>query len=182
MPLPILCLDADVRQCAERFRSAFTRPQNEYVVTALVGLLECESRRTLSGIGSKVAQPPSLSGLSRFLSEAPWVAQVLVVIWLEQFRAEMQPIVEAERDQQRQTQPKRRGRPKEPLVTGYLMGDDSTLRKPKGRKVEGLGKHHSTIHEQRIIGQSLCEQDRTDGNVYSHDRTRRRDENACLAG
>ncbi len=155
MPQPILCLDAQVRQFAERFRSVFSKPQYEYFVTVLLGLLECEGRRTLSGIVSKVAQPPSLSGLSRFLSEAPWMTEALVIIWLERFRKEMQPVVQAEREQQRQAQPKRRGRPKEPLVTGYLIGDDSTMSKPKGRKMEGLGKHHSTTHEQRIVGHSL---------------------------
>lgn len=157
MPLPIICLDAEVRQFAERFRSVFSKPQYEYFVTILAGLLECESRRTLSGIVSKVADPPSLSGLSRFLSEAPWMAQALVVIWQEQFRREMQPAVEEEREQQRQAQPRRRGRPKEPSVTGYLIGDDSTMSKPKGRKMEGLGKHHSTTHEQRIVGHSLVQ-------------------------
>ncbi|HEY1349347.1 MAG TPA: transposase [Ktedonobacteraceae bacterium] len=122
-------------------------------MTVLLGLLECEGRRTLRGIVTQVAQPPSLSGLRRFLSESPWVAEALVVIWRERFRRELEPMVEAEREQQRQ--PKRRGRPKEPSVTGYLIGDDSTMRKPKGRKREGLGKHHSTTHEQRIVGHSL---------------------------
>lgn len=157
MPQPIICLDTEVRQFAERFRSVFSKPQYEYFVTVLLGLLECEGRRTLSGILSKVAQPPSLSGLSRFLSESPWIAEALVVIWLERFRTEMQPLVEAEREQQRPTQPKRRGRPKDPLVTGYLIGDDSTMSKSKGRKMEGLGKHHSTTLEQRIVGHSLVQ-------------------------
>jgi DDE superfamily endonuclease len=157
MPQPILCLDADVRSFAERFRAVFSKPQYEYFVTVLLGLLECEGRRTLSGMLSKIAQPPSLSGLSRFLSEAPWVAEALVVVWLERFRTEMEPLVEAEREQQRQAQPKRRGRPKDPLVTGYLIGDDSTMSKPKGRKMEGLGKHHSTTYEQRIVGHSLVQ-------------------------
>src|SRR5689334_515905 len=102
MPQPILCLDAEVRYFAERFRAVFSKPQYEYFVTVLLGLLECEGRRTLSGMLSKIAQPPSLSGLSRFLSEAPWVAEALVVVWLERFRTEMQPLVEAEREQQRQ--------------------------------------------------------------------------------
>jgi hypothetical protein len=104
-----------------------------------------------------VGEPPSLSGLSRFFSEAPWVQEALVVIWLEHFRAEMQPLVEAEREQQRQHQPKRRGRPKQPLVTGYVIGDDSTMSKPKGRKMQGLGKHHSTTSDQRIVGHSLVQ-------------------------
>jgi hypothetical protein len=85
------------------------------------------------------------------------VQEALVVIWLEHFRAEMQPLVEAEREQQRQQQPKRRGRPKQPLVTGYVIGDDSTMSKPKGRKMQGLGKHHSTTYDQRIVGHSLVQ-------------------------
>jgi hypothetical protein len=157
MPQPIICLDEEVRHFAERFRSVFTKPQYQYFVTVLLGMMECEGKRTLSGVLSKVGEPPSLSGLSRFFSEAPWVQEALVVIWLEHFRAEMQPLVEAEREQQRQQQPKRRGRPKQPLVTGYVIGDDSTMSKPKGRKMQGLGKHHSTTSDQRIVGHSLVQ-------------------------
>jgi len=40
--------------------------------------------------------------------------------------------VQAARARQRQARPPRVGRPKEPLVTGYLIGDDSSLAKPKG--------------------------------------------------
>ena len=157
MPQPIICLDEEVRQLAERFRSVFTRPQYQYFVTVLLGLMECDGKRTLSGVLSKVGQPPSLSGLSRFFAEAPWLQEALVDIWLEHFRAEMQPLVEAEREQQRTLQPKGRGRPKHPLVTGYVIGDDSTMSKPKGRKMQGLGKHHSTTYDQRIIGHSLVQ-------------------------
>ncbi len=157
MPQPIICLDEEVRHFAERFRSVFSKPQYQYFVTVLLGLMECEGKRTLSGVLSKVGDPPSLSGLSRFFSEAPWMQEALVAIWLEHFRREMQPLVEVEREQQRHLQPKRRGRPRHPLVTGYLIGDDSTMSKPKGRKMEGLGKHHSTTHDQRIVGHSLLQ-------------------------
>src|SRR5450755_2077048 len=91
--------------------------------------MECDGKRTLSGILSQVGQPASLSGLSRFFSEAPWVQEAVVGIWLEHFRMEMQPQVEAEREQQRTRQLKRRGRPKQPLVTGYVIGDDATMSK-----------------------------------------------------
>lgn len=157
MPHPILCLDEEVRHFAERFRSVFSKPQYQYFVTVLLGLLECDGKRTLSGVLSKVGQPPGLSGLSRFFAEAPWLQEALVVIWLEHFRAEMQPLVEVEREQQRTRQPKGRGRPKQPLVTGYVIGDDSTMSKPKGRKMAGLGKHHSTTYDQRIVGHSLVQ-------------------------
>ncbi|GHO55963.1 hypothetical protein [Ktedonobacter robiniae] len=121
MPQPIICLDEEVCHFAERFRSAFSKPQYQYFVTVLLGLLECEGKRTLSGIASKIAQSPSVSGLSRFLAVAPWDQQALVVMWLEHFRTEMQSLVEVEREQQRTAQPKRRGRPKQPLVTGYVI-------------------------------------------------------------
>jgi hypothetical protein len=140
----MICLDAEVRQGAERFRSVFRKPQEQSFVTVLLGLLECEGKRTLSGIVSKMAQPASRSGLSRFLAVAPWVQEALVVIWPEPFREEMQPLVEVEPEQQRQAQPKRRGRQKQPFVTGYVIGDDSTMSQPKGRKRQGLGKHHAT--------------------------------------
>src|SRR5205823_13730397 len=49
------------------------------------------------------------------------------------------------------------GRPKQPLVTGYLIGDDSTMHKPKGKKMQGLGQHHSSTLAKRIPGHSLVE-------------------------
>jgi hypothetical protein len=55
--------------------------------------------------------------VSRFFSEALWVQEMLGAIWLEQFHTQLL-LVEAEREQQRTHQPKRRGRPKHPLVTG----------------------------------------------------------------
>src|SRR5713226_2198407 len=155
MPQPIICLDEEVCHFAERFRSLYSKPQYQYFVTVLLGLMECEGRRTLSGLLREVGQSPSLSGLSRFLSEAPWSEKEVVAGWLKRFRDEMQPAVEAERERQRQQRPKRRGRPKQPLVTGYVIGDDSTMSKPKGKKMEGLGKHHSTTEDKRIVGHSL---------------------------
>jgi hypothetical protein len=54
------------------------------------------------------------------------MAEALVVICLDHFRCEMEPVVETGRDQQCPCQPKRRGHRKEPLVTGHLIGIDST--------------------------------------------------------
>ncbi len=124
MPVPIICLDEDVRYFAERFREVFSKPQYQYFVTVLLGLMLCEGTRTLSGLLRQIADSPSLAGLSRFLSEAPWEEAAVVESWLRHFREEMQP----------QMQPKRRGRPKAPVVTGYLIGDDSTMHKRKAKK------------------------------------------------
>ena len=157
MPVPIICLDEDVRYFAERFREVFTKPQYQHFVTVLLGLMLCEGARTLSGLLQQIADSPSLAGLSRFLSEAPWEEAAVVESWLRYFREEMQPKVAAELERARQMQPKRRGRPKAPVVTGYLIGDDSTMHKRKAKKMEGLGMHHSTTEDKRVRGHSLVE-------------------------
>ena len=153
----MICLDDELRYFAERFREQFSKPQYQYFVTVLLGLMLCEGRRTLSGLLRTVGEHASLAGLSRFLSEAPWSQEDLVASWLRHFRHEMQFVVEAERHRQQSQRPKRRGRSKQPLVTGYVIGDDSTMSKPKGRKMEGLGKHHATTEDKRITGHSLVQ-------------------------
>ncbi len=135
MPVPVICLDEDVRYFAERFREVFSKPQYQYFVTVLLGLMLCEGTRTLSGLLRQIAESPSLAGLSRFLSEAPWEEAAVVESWLRHFREEMQP----------QMQPKRRGRPKAPVVTGYLIGDDSTMHKRKAKKT--LSARRGTMFE-----------------------------------
>ena len=157
MPVPIICLDEDVRYFAERFREVFSKPQYQHFVTVLLGLMLCEGTRTLSGLLRQIADSPSLAGLSRFLSEAPWEEAAVVENWLRHFREEMQPQVAAEVQREHQMQPKRRGRPKAPVVTGYLIGDDSTMHKRKAKKMEGLGMHHSTTEDKRVRGHSLVE-------------------------
>src|SRR5438270_1601160 len=157
MPVPIRCLDEQVRQFAERFRQEFSKPQYQYFVTVLLGLMLCEGARTLRGLLRQIADAPSLAGLRRFLSQAPWQAREVVEGWLDHFRQEMQPLVEAEQQRQRQAQPKQRGRPKPPVVTGYLIGDDSAIEKRKGKKMEGWGLHHSTTEDKRVRGHSWVE-------------------------
>ena len=72
MPQPILCLDEEVYHFAKRFDALFSKPQFQYLVTVLQGLMECDGKRTLSGLLHEVSQPYSLSGLSRFFSQALW--------------------------------------------------------------------------------------------------------------
>src|SRR5258708_38435673 len=139
MPVPIICLDEMLHHFAQRFREHLSKPQYQHFVTVLLGLMLCESARTLSGLLRWIANGPSLAGLSRFLSGAPWETGALVERWLRHFREMMQPQVAAEQQRQRQGQAKHRGRPKQPVVTGYVTLDDSTMHKPKGKKMEGLG-------------------------------------------
>lgn len=152
MPIPLIGLDTRVRQFAESLRECFSKPQFKYFVTVLVGLLLCQEAHTLSGLLRQIMEGPTLSGLSRFFAEAPWEAEVVVVTWFKRFREQMQPKVAAEQERQRQQRPKRRGRPRTPVVTGYLMGDDSTIQKRKGQKMQVLGKHHSTTEGKRVRG------------------------------
>src|SRR6266851_3879764 len=157
MPVPIICLDETLHHFAQRFSEQLSKPQYQHFVTVLLGLMLCEGTRTLSGLVRQIAAGPSVAGPSRFLSEAPWEAAAVAERWLKHFRELMQPQVAAELQRQRQGQQKRRGRPKPPVVTGYLIGDDSTIEKRKGKKMEGLGLHHSTTEEKRVRGHSLVE-------------------------
>ena len=77
MPVPIICLDEEVRYFAQRFQNLFSKPQYQYLVTVLLGLMECEGGRTLSGLLRQIGAGPSLAGLSRFLAQAPWEAKAV---------------------------------------------------------------------------------------------------------
>src|SRR5437588_6245098 len=157
MPVPIVCLDAGVRQWMETFRRVLSKPQYQHFVTVLLGLLLCQETRTLSGLLRQVAGGPSGASVSRFLAQAPWRPEDLARTWLDRFRGHLEPLVQAERDRQRQARPCRRGRPPEPVVTGYLIGDDSTMAKPKGAKMQGVGQHYSTTAGTPIQGHSLVQ-------------------------
>ena len=157
MPVPIVCLDARLRQFAATFARCFSAPQRQHFVTVLLALLLCQERRTLSGLGRQVAGGRSVAALSRFLATAPWSASAVAATWQARFAAQVTPLVAAEHQRQRQAQPRRRGRRPTPRVTGYLIGDDSTLVKPKGRKMAGVGRHYSTTVGKPVVGHSLVQ-------------------------
>ncbi len=104
-----------------------------------------------------MADAPSLSGLSRFLAQASWDEAAVVEPWLKHCRQQRQAQVQADEPRQRLAEPKRRGRPKQPVVTGYLIGDDSTLQKRKGQKMQGLGHHYSSTEGKPVAGHSLVQ-------------------------
>ncbi len=157
MPVPIVCLDARVRQWAASFAACFSKPQYQHFVTVLLGLLLCQEARTLTGLRRQIAGGPSIASLSRFLARAPWEEAAVARAWRARFDRQIAPLVQAECERQRQTRPRRAGRPKAPLVTGYLSGDDSTLAKPKGPKMEGVGHHYSSTADARVRGHSLVQ-------------------------
>src|SRR5689334_12793124 len=127
MPVPIICADERLRQFAATFRSCFSKPQFQYFVTVLLALLLCLEPRHLSGLLRAVSAGRSLAGLSRFLARAPWDHTALVVAWQARFRAQLAPSVKAELARRRAACPRRRGRPSVAPVTGYFIGDDSTM-------------------------------------------------------
>ena len=155
MPKPIICLSGTLRQFVETFRPCFSRRQWMYFVTVLLGLVECEGRSTLTGFLRCVGEEISLSGLSRFLSRWPWSTTEVVAAWWCRFREQMSSLVEAEHARQRARQPKRRGRPRATVVTGYLIFDDSVHTKPKGCKMGGLGQHYSGTEKRVVKGHCL---------------------------
>lgn len=157
MRVPIVCLEAHLRQFVRGFGACFSLPQHRYFVTVLLALMLCQEPRTLTGLRRQVAARGSLAGLSRFLADAPWEPAVVAQTWRTRFDAQVIPLVEAEQARQRTARPKRRGRPPVPVVTGYLIGDDSTMQKVRGKKMAGLGRHYSTTAGKPVVGHSLVQ-------------------------
>lgn len=155
MPKPIVCLSEQLRQYLERFCGCFSKRQWKYFVIVLLGLVECEERKTLSGMRRVVAEEVSLCGISRFLNRWKWEPSKVAAVWAGWFRERMKALVQDEHERQRQERPQRRGRPKGTVVTGYLLMDDSVHVKPKGRKMGGMGQHYSNTERRVVNGHCL---------------------------
>jgi SRSO17 transposase len=159
MPTPIICADGSVRYFAQSFRHCLSKPQFQYFVTVLLALLLCLEARTLCGLHRAVRGARAYCGLSRFLSGSPWDRQALVEAWCVRFRRQLIPMVAAEQARLRAERPGYIGRGRPPSavtrVTGYLIGDDSTMHKPKGKKMAGAGKHFSTTAGHPVWGHSM---------------------------
>jgi hypothetical protein len=150
-------MDAKLRQFVASFRGCFSTPQHRYFEIVLLAVLLCQETRTLSGLLRQVLAPATLSGLSRFLATAPWSPAEVAQNWRKRFDTQVAPLVAAAHAAQRAARPIRPGRPAAPVVTGYLIGDDSTMEKVRGKKMAGLGKHHSTTAGTRVVGHSLVQ-------------------------
>jgi hypothetical protein len=137
------------------FALASANARWKYFVTVLLGLIECEERKTMTGLLRAVGERISLSGLSRFLSKWPWSAGEVAQTWLLHFRKRLEGLVQAEHDRLKAERPKSIGRPKATVVTGYLIFDDSVHVKPKGRKMRGLGQHYSHTDQSVVSGHCL---------------------------
>lgn len=157
MPVPIVCLDTRLRQFAAAFDACFSAPQRRHFVTVLLALLLCREPRTLTGLRRQVAGGRSVAALSRFLAAAPWSTAAVAATWRARFDGQVRQLVAAEHARQRRTRPRRRGRPVATQVVGYLIGDDSTMQKPKARRMEGVGRHYSTTVGKPVVGHSLVQ-------------------------
>jgi len=155
MPKPIVCLSEQLSQYLEAFRGCFSKPQWKYFVTVLLGLIECEERKTMTGMLRVVGEPISLSGFSRFMNKWPWSQSTVAAVWQARFRQRMEPYVQVEHERLEAERPKRTGRPKKTVVTGYLIFDDSVHTKPKGRSMGGLGKHYCHTEQRVVSGHCL---------------------------
>jgi len=155
MPKPIVCLSEQLRQFTENFRSCFSKRQWKYFVIVLLGLIECEERKTMSGLLRVIGEQVSLSGLSRFLNKWKWSPAEVAQSWLLHFRQRMEEPVQSEHTGLKAKQPKRIGRPKQTVVTGFLIFDDSVHHKPKGQKMGGLGYHYSNTEQKVVAGHCL---------------------------
>ena len=75
--------------------------------------------------------------------------------WQAHFRQQLAPLVREEHARLKALAPKGVGRPKQTVVTGYLIFDDSVHEKPKGRKMGGLGTHYSNTAQKVVAGHCL---------------------------
>src|SRR5574342_5233 len=105
MPKPIVCLSESLCQFMEIFRSCFSRGQWKYFVIVLLGLVECEERKTLSGLLRMIGEQVSLCGLSRFLNKWSWSPEEVAQTWLRHFRQRLEPSVQAEHMRLKAEQP-----------------------------------------------------------------------------
>ena len=155
MPHPMIVQDARLVQYMQAFSAVFTLPQWKYFVTVLLGVLHCDERRTLSALLRHVAVKVTIFGLCYFLRKAPWSVDALTAVRQAYFYAQIEPLVATAHAEQRAQRPRRPGRPKQTVVTGYLIIDDSTHAKRYARAQEGLGTHYSATEKKVVNGHSL---------------------------
>jgi hypothetical protein len=109
----------------------------------------------MSGLLRVIGERISLSGLSRFLNQWPWSPEKVARTWMSHFRQRLEGQVQAKHAHLKAEQPIRIGRPKQTVVTGFLILDDSVHEMPKGRKMDGLGSHFSNTVQKVVTGHCL---------------------------
>jgi hypothetical protein len=111
-------MDGRLRHFAAAFRACCSTPQHRYFAIVLLAVLLCQAAKTLSGVLRQVAVHATLCGLSRLLATAPWSTADIAKTWRTRCDTQVAPLVAAEQARHRAAQPKRRGPPATPVVTG----------------------------------------------------------------
>lgn len=155
MAQPVIVQDVSLHQFSRSLCAVFSLPQWKYLVTVLLGLLHCDETHTLSGMLRQVAISVTVSGLSRFLKHAPWSIAELTAARQARFDAHVAEAVVEAHAQQRDQQPRRVGRPRQTVVTGFLIVDDSTHVQAYAEHMEGQGWHYSSSDRRSMPGHSL---------------------------
>jgi hypothetical protein len=155
MAHPIIIQEGSLRNYLGAYREVIRPAQWRYFETVLMGLIHCQASRTLSGLLRTVAVLVAVWDLSRFLISPRWSAVRLAEVRYRVFSAEVQPLVAAAHEVQRLNRPRRRGRSKATVVTGYLILDDSTHVKRYAKKMGGQGWHYSSNDRGTMPGHSL---------------------------
>ena len=157
MRVPIICMDGRLRHFTAAFRDCFSTPQSRYCDIVLLALLRSQAAKTRTALVRQVAVQVTRSGLSRLLAKAPWSTADVAQTWRTRFDTQVTPLVQAEHVRQRAARPRHRGRPAPSVVMGYVIGDDSTLHKARGKTMAGLGKHSATTAGTRLVGHRLVQ-------------------------
>lgn len=155
MAQPIHIRDARLSQYLQLFSGVFSLPQWKYFVTVLLGLVECDERRTLSALLRHVAVKVTIFGVCHFLRAAPWSVDKLTEVRQVRFYEQVAPLVAEDHARQRARREQRVGRPRPTVVTGYLIIDDSTHAKRWAQAQAGLGHHYSSTEKGVVKGHSL---------------------------
>ena len=71
MRVPMICMDAKLRQFAASFHTCFSTPQRRYFEIVLLALLLCHEARTLTGLLRQVLATPPCPVSPAFLPRRP---------------------------------------------------------------------------------------------------------------
>lgn len=155
MAQPIIIQESIFRNYLTGLQDAIRPSQWKYFVTVQMGLVHCQASRTLSGLLRSVATWVTVWQLSRFLVSPRWTTSGLANERYRVFAMEVQPLVIAAHEEQRQQRVKRRGRYRATVVTGYLIFDDTTHVKRYAQKMGGQGRHYSSVDKCTMPGHSM---------------------------
>jgi hypothetical protein len=155
MAHPIIIQEGTLRNYLRAYQDVLRPAHWRYFETVLMGLIHCQSSRTLSGLLRTVAVLVTVWDLSRFLVSPRWSATRLAEVRYRVFCAEVQPRVAAAHEAQHLNRPRRRGRAKATVVTGYLILGDSTHVKRYAKKMGGQGWYYSSTDRCTMPGHSL---------------------------